>query len=228
MANTESDLLVDSFFVGIELETEVEPVVLCIVCKNEENEDMAANLRTDFKERQCKHLSESILVVPPSTKKPYSKVLYPMSVSTVSPTPKPSTDGVGPNHVPIVRPSTGKYARLKLGKPSIGPAQHNDDSVECMAFVPLHPKASCALSWKEMAELLKQVPCLTESEDLGNNIGDLFPATRQVSMDLSGNPNISFVARLPFGTLESVASCIPPMKDYKVVENTEVVSLAPL
>lgn len=78
---------------------------------------------------------------------------------------------------------------------------------------------------KKMDELLKQVPYFIKNEAPVNNIGDLFPTTRWVSVDLGDDPNISFVAQLPFGTLESVASRIPPMQDYTVVETAEVVSL---
>ncbi|RVW25247.1 hypothetical protein CK203_108206 [Vitis vinifera] len=134
-----------------------------------------------------------------------------MPILAIPSVPKPSVDGVGPSHVPTVRPFTGKNACLELGEPSIGLAQLSDDSVECVAFVPPCPKTPRAPSWKEMVELLKQVPCFTESEGLVNNIGDLFSTTRRVSMDLSGDPNISFVARLPFNTLDSIASHILPM-----------------
>lgn len=58
-----------------------------------------------------------------------------------------------------------------------------------------------------------------------NNIRDHFMATRQVLMDLGGDPSISFVARLSFGTLESIVSHIPPMQDYTTVEMAKVVSL---
>lgn len=130
---------------------------------------------------------------------------------TIPPVPKPSTNGVGPSYVRTVRPFTRKDACPELGEPSIGSAQLNDDSVECVASAPPHPKAPRAPSRKEMDELLKQVSCFTESEGLVNNIGDLFPTTRRVSMDLSDDPNISFVDRLPFDTLEFFAACIPHM-----------------
>lgn len=50
-----------------------------------------------------------------------------------------------------------------------------------------------------------------------NNIKDLFPATKQVSMDLGDDPNIFFMAQLSFGIPEFVASCIPPIQDYIAV-----------
>ena len=79
-----------------------------------------------------------------------------------------------------------------------------------------------------MTKLLKQVPCFTESEAPMNNIGDFFPATRRVLANLGDDPSVSFVAQLLFGIPESVASRIPPMQDYTIVETEEVVSLAPL
>ena len=97
-----------------------------------------------------------------------------------------------------------------------------------MASVPPHPQTLHTPSQEEMVELLKQVPCFTKSEALVNNIRDHFLATRQVLMDLGGDPSISFVARLSFGTLESIVSHIPPMQDYSTVETAEVVSLVPL
>ena len=44
-----------------------------------------------------------------------------------------------------------------------------------------------------------------------NNMGVLFSATRRVSVDLDGAPNIFFVAWLPFDTPEFVVSRILPM-----------------
>lgn len=110
-----------------------------------------------------------------------------------------------------LRPSTGKYVHPKLGGSSTGPAQLNDDSVECVAYVPPRPQAPSTPSQEEMVELLKQVPYFIESEGHLNNIGDHFLAIQQVSMDLGDDPSISFMARLSFGTLESIVSHILPM-----------------
>lgn len=45
-------------------------------------------------------------------------------------------------------------------------------------------------------------------------------------MDLDGDPNISFVTRLAFGTLESVVPWILPMQDYIVVETAKLVNFS--
>ena len=59
-----------------------------------------------------------------------------------------------------------------------------------------------------------------------NNIGDLFSTTRRISVDLDGDPNIFFMARLSFGTPESVASRILPMQNYTAFETIEMVSVS--
>lgn len=61
-----------------------------------------------------------------------------------------------------------------------------------------------------------------------HNIGVLFSATCQVSMDLESDPNLSFAARLLFSILDTVVSHILFMNDYKTFETIEVVSRFPL
>ena len=87
---------------------------------------------------------------------------------------------------------------------------------------------SLVLPTERRAELMKQIPCFTERKTLVNNMGKLFLVTRRVSVDLDDDPNISFVARLLFSTLESIVSRILPMQDYRTIEMAEVVSLFPL
>lgn len=76
-ASTESDSAIDLSFTRTEPEMEVEPVVPPIIYEEEGNENMAANLRVGFKERQRKRLFESITIISPHAKKPYMKILYP-------------------------------------------------------------------------------------------------------------------------------------------------------
>ena len=71
---------------------------------------------------------------------------------------------------------------------------------------------------EKIAELMNQIPCFTEKKTLVNNMGKLFSVTRRVSMDLDDDPNISFVARLLFSTLESIVSRILLMQDYTTIE----------
>lgn len=73
---------------------------------------------------------------------------------------------------------------------------------------------------------MKQILFFMEREASVNNMGDLFPTTQQVSMDLDGDPNVFFMSWLPFGTPESIASHMLTMQDYTAIEIMEVVSLS--
>ena len=203
--STKLDSMADSSTAGTNPETEVEPMVPCIICEPKGEEDMAKNLKSDFKERQRKWLSESITVAPPPAKKSYTEVLRPAPVSTIPSASKPTADVALPNCVSVARLSAGKDARHDQFGPSTGSAPISNDFIECVAYVPPRPQASHASSWEEMAKLLKRV-----------------------SVDLDGYPRIFFVAHLLFGTLESVFSCIWTMQDFTTVEMAEVVSLVPL
>ena len=57
-------------------------------------------------------------------------------------------------------------------------------------------------------EMLKGVSCFTDAETPSTKMSDFFPLTKRVSVNMSGDPSTFVKARLPFGTLESVVSCI--------------------
>ena len=86
---------------------------------------------------------------------------------------------------------------------------------------------SHALSWEEIAKLLKQVPCFTEFEPHLADLMDFFWLTHQFFMDIIGNPSITVVVNLPCGTSEFVLSHIQLMEDYTIFETAKVVSPAP-
>lgn len=134
-ASTELDSPTDSSSIGTEQEIRVKPVVSHIICEEKGDKDMTTNLRVGFKERQRKCLSKSIMVAPLPAKKPCTKVLCSVPVSTIHLALKPSVIATGPSHVLTVRLSVGKDACLELGGPSIGPAQLSNDSVEWVASV---------------------------------------------------------------------------------------------
>lgn len=67
-----------------------------IIYEEEEEEDIATNLRVGFKERQRKRLSESITVNPAPFKKPYSEPICmdPISALTSMPVPLTTIGGI--------------------------------------------------------------------------------------------------------------------------------------
>ncbi|KAL6321836.1 hypothetical protein AAG906_035535 [Vitis piasezkii] len=100
--STESDIRVDLSTANTKLETGVELVVLLIACEEEEEKDMVANLRIEFKERQHKRLSESITVVSPPSKRPYLEPLYLEPVLAIASTLAPST-AIASNNLELER-----------------------------------------------------------------------------------------------------------------------------
>lgn len=136
MASTEHDSMVDTPSIGIEPETEIEPMMPCIIYEAGEEEDMAVNLRAGFKERQRKRLSKSIAITLFPTKKSCLEVPCSSPISNILPMPKPSTNAVGPSCVSTMRLPIRKDAHSKWGGASTSPVPPNDDPVECVAFVP--------------------------------------------------------------------------------------------
>ena len=74
-------------------------------------------------------------------------------------------------------------------------------------------------------EMLKGVSCFTNIEAPSTKMSDFFPLTKQVSVNMGGDPPTFVSARLPFGTPESVVSCIQHLQEWMVLETTEVVIL---
>ncbi|KAL6336986.1 hypothetical protein AAG906_036300 [Vitis piasezkii] len=123
-----------SLVVSIELEIRVERVVSPVVC---EEEDMATNLRAGFQERQCKRLSESIMVNSVPSKRLCLEPICPKPISALAPVPAPSTIAAGTIPDPDER------------LPSI-----EDTSIECLVSFPSCPKSSYIPRREEKADAL--------------------------------------------------------------------------
>lgn len=63
-------------------------------------------------------------------------------------------------------------------------------------------------SCDEMMEMLKHVPCFIDDERPSSKMPDFFPLTKQISMNLGGDPPYFFSARLPFVMPKSAVACI--------------------
>lgn len=57
-------------------------------------------------------------------------------------------------------------------------------------------------------EMLKCVSCFTNVEAPFTKMLDFFPLTKRISVNMGGDPPFFVLARLLFGTLESVVFCI--------------------
>lgn len=59
-----------------------------------------------------------------------------------------------------------------------------------------------------MVEMLRQVPCFTDVELPSTKMLDFFPLTKQILVNLVGDPPVSVIAQLLLGILESAVSRI--------------------
>ena len=85
------------------------------------------------------------------------------------------------------------------------------------------PAAAVPPSWDEMMEMLKGVLCFTDVEAPSTRMSDFFPLTKQIFVNMGGDPPAFVKARLPFGTPESVVSCIQHLQEWTIPETAEVV-----
>lgn len=173
---------------GVESETKVKPMAPLIIYEVKEEEDMAVNLRADFKEKECKRLFESIVVATPPTKKSCAEIPHATPILDIPSEPKPSSDAIRPSHVPTAKPPIGKYGHPEQGEASTGLAPPNNNFVEYVVSVPPCPQVPRTPSREEMAKLLKQVSCFTEAKPPMTSMWDFFPFPKWVMMDLDNNP----------------------------------------
>lgn len=139
-----------------ESKTGVELVVPPIACEKEEEKDMVANFRANFKERQHKFLSESIMENPAPSKRPCMEPICLEPVSTLASMSAPSTTIVGiiselDERVPSVEGTT----HHELRRPFLGLDHLSDESIECVTSFLSRPKSSHILSREEITELMR-------------------------------------------------------------------------
>lgn len=82
-------------------------MVFPIIYEEKGDEDMAEKLRVGFKERQRKHLSESITVISHSAKKPYPEILCSKPLLIIAPALEPF------DHYCRLQPSIEREASTK-------------------------------------------------------------------------------------------------------------------
>ena len=207
----------------------VDRVVSPIVYeKKREEGDMASNLRVEFRESQCKRLSESISISPSPSKKPC------LDAACLEPTPVP---------VPMIAfltvaakiiyepdeklHSTEDIAHHEPRRLSTNPDHFSDGSLGSIVSSSSCPKLGYIPNREEIAELMRQIPSFTKRETLVHDMRVLFPTAQWISIEIANNLDRSFTACLSYGTLDTTISHIMPMRDYTAFETVEVVGRSP-
>ena len=111
-----------------------------------------------------------------------------------------------------------------MRKPFVISGNISEDLFECPNSFLHPPKPAYILSREEVSELLRRIPSFTDREPPVQDIGTFFPAMQGILIEMDENSNQSFMARVPYGTPDTVIARIIHMKDYTAFETTEMVS----
>ena len=180
---------------------------------------MTSNLRVGFCERKRKCLSKSIIVNPSSLKKTCPKpTIDSLSKSVLSTIVVVVTSN--PNKKPS---SIDDISYHEARKPFIVPENISEESFKCLHSSPPRLKATYVPSQQEVSELLSRIFSFTKKEHLVSNMGVLFPATQQITVEIDENSSQYFMTLLPYNTLDTVIARILHMKDYTTFETTKMV-----
>lgn len=146
---TGQDSTIDSSFVRAEPKREVEPIVPRIIYEPKGEEDIVANLRSGFKERQRKRLFESIAVSPSTVKGSCMEEPRVAPISDTPLAPMPFTNAAEPSSTSNARPFARKNAHHKQVGPSIGLTSTSEGLNEKEVSTHSHPPTPHAPSWEE-------------------------------------------------------------------------------
>ena len=229
-------------------------VGLRVVHEPEEERDMN-DFRAGFLERHCKRLCDPIEIVPSPAKRvcpeiaeedpvaevPPSIMSYPneagstAAVATQLDVVGPhaaaatQTDVAGPSAAVVVQSDVAAFSNVLSTEETRGTNGGLDAVVDEEASdEKSNPIVAVPPSWEEIMEMLKGVSCFTDAEALSTKMTNFFPLTKRVSVNMGGDPPTFVKARLPFGTPESVVSCIQHLQEWTIPETVEVVILSVL
>ena len=198
-----------------------EFIGLRVVNEPEEEEDMN-NLRIGFFERHRKWLHEAIDIVPPPAKRACPEKAQEDPAGEAPPSTMPQSDEAGPSTATMTQPDVAGPSAAVAVQPNVV-APRNTPIVEKVHGTEVgldvvvnegapNEKSSLAPaappSWEELMEILKGVSYFTDAEAPSTKMFDFFPLTKRVSVNMGGDPLAFVLARLSFGTPESVVSCI--------------------
>lgn len=72
-------------------------------------------------------------------------------------------------------------------------------------------------------EMLKHVQCFTDAEPPSTKMSDFLPLTKQISVNLGGDPPSFVSTKLPLGMPESAVARIQQLQDCTMLKIAEVV-----
>ena len=170
-------------------------MVPCIILKPEEEEEeekeMALNLRTEFKERHHKRLSEALPAAPL-----FAKKIRPEAFRE-KPVPDSPTTQVSFSNTVRFRQELVASSSIKR---DAWPVEDKTPTATPGGDINEKDTLISSPSREEIAVLLKKVSCFITPKPPALGIDALFPLTHRHFVDLLGDPRISGVVFLPYGT----------------------------
>lgn len=122
-------------------------------------------------------------MVAPPAKRSCLKEVHEEPIINASPTSIPHPDAAGSSNAPAVASSVRmETCPTQDGAPD-GPAPVEEDLDQKDALSSVPPPI-----WEEMMQMLRRVPCFTNTELLSTKMSDFFPFTKWVSVSLVGDP----------------------------------------
>lgn len=158
-------------------------------------------------------------MVAPPAKRSCPKEVHEEPIINALPTSIPHPDAAGSSNAPAVASSVRMETRPTQDGAPDGPAPVEEDLDQKDAPSSIPPPI-----WEEMMEMLRRVPCFTNTELLSTKMSAFFPFTKWVSVSLVGDSPTSVTARFSLGTPKFVVSHIQLLQDCTAQETTKVVS----
>ena len=133
-------------------------------------------------------------------------------------------NALGPSSMAAAQSDTTAFGDALAAMETRGSERVSDVSIDEEASdEKSSPAAAVPPSWDELMEMLKGVPWFMDAETPFTRMSDFFPLTKRVSVNMDGDPPTFIKARLPFGTPESVVSCIQHLQEWTIPKTAEVV-----
>lgn len=141
--------------------SESEHVIPDMLYESEVEEDIAADLRSSFKDRQCKWLSKPIKVVAPPSKRPCLDEVHEEPIMEAPPTSVHPPDAAAFSSVSTAASPVRAETYLAQDEAPNGPTPAEEDLDQKDAPSSIRPP-----SYEEMMEMLRWIPCFTDTEHL--------------------------------------------------------------
>lgn len=189
----------------------VEQVMPLIIEEGEE-EEMTANMRVEFLERQQKQLNEAIEVGPSSKKQRTGEkgsssklAATPLLMSIPPSLPAPKVEDMESIHF------RGLVETVTI----------SSDDFTLSAYTPLATPINVP-NREKLDVILERFPTFTSMEPSTSHLNEFFSILERVPVDMTIDPQQNFMAHVPHGTIDKTIEAIMHLKNYLAMQTAKV------